>query len=697
MRRGLAALLACAIAAPPRLPAQGDTARAAVLDTVLITGERAPMTLGTASAAATRIAGADLARMPHATLADALRLAPGFTLVDFDGMGFAPQIMVRGFYGGGEAEYVVVLLDGRPVHQVHTGLVAWDALPPPGAVEAVEVVRGSASAVYGDAAVGAVINIITRPAGTSRAPRWSATAGSHDSWRASADLAGIVVGRAVSIGGGADHTAGFRTHARRTVGRLHAGVQLRATEDHAVSLFVRSHWRAFDEPGPLLDSILELNRRASDPLFRFDHTSDHDYAVALSARRTFGGGQQGSASITAERRYLTAKRTLALTPGFGDTKERRTTNGRVAIALQHAFPDTPLPGADRLTVGADISRAASDSRYYAVLTGDRDAYRAASGERDSLASAGDAGRDVQALFAQWSVQPTAAVRVTLGGRFDLLNDMFEPRSAGDTVVAGSHKAFSPKVGLNVRYLNAPRASGNAYLTASRSFKAPTLDQLFDQRSIPVAFPPYAVTTSNPQLEPQSGWSIEGGLYHRASLGRAARLGAMLSVYQMDMKDELDFDVQTFRYVNIGRSRHRGVEAGVTLTGRGAASAFVNYALQAVTARSGANAGNALKAIPRHALTGGLSVAAGAVDARLIVSHARDAYLDDANTVSLPPYTRIDAAVAYRVGSAEVVLDAANLFDARYSSTGFLDPSGTSAAYFYPAAGRVVRLGIRSGR
>src|SRR5688572_33006375 len=97
----------------------------------------------------------------------------------------------------------------------------------------------------------------------------------------------------------------------------------------------------------------------------------------------------------------------------------------------------------------------------------------------------------------------------------------------------------------------------------------------DQRSIPVPFPPYSVTTSNARLAPQYGTSIEGGLYHRASLGgvggAAARLTATLSVYQMDMKDELDFDVQSLRYVNIGRSRHRGIEAGVTLSGLGAAS------------------------------------------------------------------------------------------------------------------------------
>ena len=145
----------------------------AQLDTVLVTAERAPTALAAVSTAVTRISAERLARVPHATFADLLRLAPGLALVDFDGLGMDPQLMVRGFYGGGQAEYVVVLLDGRPLQLVHSGLVAWDALPPVGAIEAVEIARGSTSALYGDAAVGAVVNIITRSPGARSPPRWS--------------------------------------------------------------------------------------------------------------------------------------------------------------------------------------------------------------------------------------------------------------------------------------------------------------------------------------------------------------------------------------------------------------------------------------------------------------------------------------------------------------------------------------------
>jgi outer membrane receptor protein involved in Fe transport len=163
-----------------------------------------------------------------------------------------------------------------------------------------------------------------------------------------------------------------------------------------------------------------------------------------------------------------------------------------------------------------------------------------------------------------------------------------------------------------------------------------------------------------------------------------------------MRDELDFSVETFRYVNIGRSRHRGLEAGVSLAAA-RASTFANYTLQSVVARTGANHGKHLKAIPRHTLGGGMSVQPWrALETSLYLTQVRDVYLDDANTVELPPFTRVDARVSLGLRWISLFVDARNVLGDRYSSTGFLDPGGSGETYFHPAAGRVIELGIRGG-
>lgn len=131
------------------------------LDPVIVSAERISTPLTQSIATVSVLTAEDLSRVPNATLADAFRQIPGFALVDQDGFGRDPQLISRGFYGGGEAEYVVVLLNGRPLNEVQTGLVRWDAIPL-SSVERVEVLHGGASALWGDAAIGGVVNVVTR-------------------------------------------------------------------------------------------------------------------------------------------------------------------------------------------------------------------------------------------------------------------------------------------------------------------------------------------------------------------------------------------------------------------------------------------------------------------------------------------------------------------------------------------------------
>ena len=674
---------------------RSDTAR---LAEVVVTAERAPSAVASAVSAVTRVSGAELARMPHVTLADVLRMAPGFSLVDFDGLGYDPQLMARGFYGGGEAEYVVVLVDGRPMNQVHTGVVAWDALPPVASIDAVEIVRGGGSSLYGDAAVAGVMNVITRRSHVARTGelRFDAAGGSSGSLRAGADLDLSSVLQGAGISGALDRTDGYRKHAQRTTGRARATAGLFESATSRLTATLASNWRAFDEPGALIASLLAADRRASDDLFRFDHTKDQTHALTLDGMRQSGAARL-TASGTAEHRAFDAIRTIALAPGFGDTKERDATTNRGAAGVQAEIDDSPIPGHDRLIVGAEGSHGTLDSRYYKIFTATRNRYLTASGTRGALDTEGSSRRNAAALYADYSVHPVPALRLSLGGRYDRINDAFDPAvPTGGTRATTNHSAFSPKGGVNVQYWNGPGGTGNAFVAVSRSFKAPTLDQLYDQRRIPFNAPPYQITISNAALQPQHGASVEGGVYQGAELWPGARLAASVSGYQIDMTDELDFDFKTLRYINIGRSRHRGVEVGANVEGAHS-SAFAAYTLQSATSRSGGSDGKRLQAIPRHTVNGGVSLSPLAwLEGSLSATHVRDVYLDDANTVTLPNYTRADLRVGLRARGQSVFAEVRNLFDARYSTTGFLDPSGTGQAYFYPAAGRIIEVGVRSG-
>ena len=671
-----------------------DTSRVYELDAVVVTADRSASLLATSTASVSVLRGEEIRRLPGVTgLADALRLTPGFAFLQLDGLGYQPQATVRGFYGGGEAEYVVVLLDGRPLNNVETGQVNWNQIPLSG-IASIEVMRGGASSLYGDAAIGGVINVVTAR-NTAPSTRWSLAGGTHGSFLGQASVTGNWNGRALSIFGDVQRTEGYRDHAERTSGSVGASLALVSRPEHSLTLSTLNHWRGFDDPGPLTTAQLDAERTQGAPFYRFDNTDEQTYRLALDASTMLSPSAQLSGSVTGEYRRVDVVRTLPLSAEFADTKNRVLDATRLIGSAQLTLEPLLAPD-DKLILGVDASLGNLDTEYYAVVFGDVGAYNSASGQRGDLDTKGDGRRNAVAAFVQYDVRPNSRVRLSVGSRLDVIGDAFEPSapSQGERQSA-THSAFSPKAGINIRYAGSARHVGHWYANVSRSFKTATLDQLYDQRTIPVPFPPFAISISNAELDPQRGTSVETGIYHRAEFEPGRLAGeASLSVYQMDMVDELDFSIETFSFVNIGKSRHRGVEAGGKLYVQDHTTIFFNYTLQNVTSRFGAFEGNYVKAIPRDFVSAGFSAAHGSgLGGSFTVNAARRIFLDDANTISLPNYTTADARLAYERRPFVLALDVFNLFDETYSTTGFPDPAGSDVVFFYPAAGRTLRLGL----
>jgi len=671
-----------------------DTATVRQHEALVVTAERASTRLALSTGAVSVLDGATLRARPVRTLADALRQVPGMAFVEFDGLGADPQAIVRGFYGGGEADYVLVLLDGRPVNDLETGRIDWSLIPI-SAIESIEVVRGGASPVWGDAALGGVVNVITKAGARSR--RIRIAGGEHGVLRIAGSVMDDWSGGPVSVFADVARSDGYRAHAERNTTGLGATLGLRETPTHTLSLSTVHDWRSVDEPGPLTDVEFANGREGSAPFHRFDNVAARRHRLGVDGSLT-GARHYGTARIAVDLRRSDRTRTLPLTPTFADTKNRVITTTRVTGSGQLELQDL-LAAVDRLLIGFDASYGRMSSEYASVFQGTPDDYTAAGDQEvGPVTESGRATRTSFAAFASYALQPVPALRLTAGGRLDALNDEFDARAPSEPDGrSASHVAFSPSIGANLRYVDGARHEGNVYTTVGRSFKAPTPDQLFDQRQVPVPFPPFQVSFANDGLEPQYGTSFEVGVYHTAQLSPdAVSLELTLSAYHIDLRDELDFDIESLSYQNIGKSRHRGVEAGVQLRGPGAVRTFANYTLQSATAQSGENDGKNLKAIPRHfvvagAAYGGMGTGPGA---SLTVTSARDMPLDDANSAMLPDWTRWDARVSYGLRGFEIHFDVYNLADATYSTTGFPDPAGTGVVYFHPASGRTIEVGLR---
>jgi outer membrane cobalamin receptor len=106
----------------------------------------------------------DVVASPDLRVDDVLRQVPGFSLFRRSGSrtanASAQGVSLRGL-GGSAASRALVLADGIPFVDAFGGWVYWDRIPRV-AISTVEVFRGGGSNLYGSAALGGVVQFLTR-------------------------------------------------------------------------------------------------------------------------------------------------------------------------------------------------------------------------------------------------------------------------------------------------------------------------------------------------------------------------------------------------------------------------------------------------------------------------------------------------------------------------------------------------------
>jgi len=686
-------------------------------ETIVVTADRMENKIANSTASISALRSEDIRRLPVGRFSDVFNFVPGFSVVQMDGMGRNPIINARGFYGGGEAEYNVVLLDGMQINDLETGLVNWN-LVPLHAIENVEIARGASSPLYGDAALGSVINIITRRDDFQRTSL-NLQGGSYGIADANLHTRGGFGSNSYQALISNERTHGFRDHSKWHATNF-GGDLLIPTNDHSTVRFsTMNQWVKSDDPGPLTEQELMVDRSSSSVYYRNDNKNERrhqfhaSYKLGLSDVATLNAGafyrfKGGTAQRTfTNPAVIIDPQTFAVigfydTTLYGDTKERDFSTNQFAANIQVNHTDNLGGLPNRLVAGLEGEYGRLASKYYSAFAGFEQDYAQTGASRGTLVSDGRNSRMKYAAYVNNELRIIDPLAVSIGARFDGISDKYTGNFP-DTTLKADHTAFSPKVGVNIRYFDDVDFAGNVYANVNRSFKAPTLDQISEQRPIEAGFfiptgpNSYFFTSqavspiSNSSLKPQKGTSYEVGVYQRLRYLSHSYGELMLSAYQIDMKDEIDFDIATFKYQNINESRHRGIESGLWLYWLPNVMTFFNYTWTGAKFRSGPNEGKYLKSIPRNIAGLGITYEhTSGVKASIGWNFVSNMFLDDENTVRLPDYHTGSVRLSYSVPHVSLFVDMENLLDKKFSTTGYA-LFGTT--YLFPSAGRVVRGGI----
>jgi len=122
---------------------------------IIITASKKTQTFGDIPVSVDVLGGELLKEVEFFDVENALKYVSGVNMV-------SEQVNIRNHagYRRGTGSTVILMLDGIPLLPGDTGDIKWDIIPIEN-IRKVEVVKGPASALYGSAALGGVINIIT--------------------------------------------------------------------------------------------------------------------------------------------------------------------------------------------------------------------------------------------------------------------------------------------------------------------------------------------------------------------------------------------------------------------------------------------------------------------------------------------------------------------------------------------------------
>jgi vitamin B12 transporter len=177
------------------------------LDEVVVTATRTPQLQETVIADTTVIGSEEIKRAGQNTLIDVLQRQAGIEISNTGGAGKTSGIFMRGTNTG----HVVVLIDGVRMQSATAGTTTLENIPVQH-IDRIEIVRGPASGLYGQDAIGGVIQIFTKKGVAGFKPYANLGFGTYDTTLAEAGLRGKQADTTYAINVSANKTNGFSAY-----------------------------------------------------------------------------------------------------------------------------------------------------------------------------------------------------------------------------------------------------------------------------------------------------------------------------------------------------------------------------------------------------------------------------------------------------------------------------------------------------
>jgi iron complex outermembrane receptor protein len=503
-------------------------------------------------ASSTVITSQEIERSPGQTVQDVLAREPGIQVQNLFGMvnGASTSVDMRGFGAAGTSN-TLVLINGRRLNDIDMAGVDYSAIPK-NSIERIEITRGNSGAVlYGDGAVGGVINIVTKTAADlPPSARVQAGFGSFNyvegnlSANASANTSSGQF--ATSVFANAIRSDGYRENNK--LRQENAVGDLRWTDGQGTSAYfnIAGDNQHLGLPGgrrvtPTTSELVTDRRGAATP---FDFGEQQGVNATLGVTRELWQGTE----LIVDGGVRNKNQESGFFGGFGPDSDSGFKANLTSLSItprllsQHVIGGAP----GKLITGLDV--------YHSIYDSDRSRHLG-----EAPIHRYDLTQTTAALYFQETVGVRPDTDISFGARVQRnaisARDQFDPNAPGalsssapnqglplddSEVQYAWHMGFEHRVTSDVAFFG----------RMARSFRVPNVDER-------VGMSPFGTPTSF-DLKTQTSNDVEAGI--RAGAGP---LTWQISAYYMALDNELHFNPSTFTNVNLDPTKRYGVENIVT--------------------------------------------------------------------------------------------------------------------------------------
>ena len=607
-------------------------------------------------------------------LDEALAAVPGLYIQNRNNFSGDLRVAMRGF--GARSSFGIrgirVYVDGIP-ETLPDGQSGVDSIDL-GSAQSIEVLRGPASSLYGNAS-GGVIAITSELGATEPFIEGRIAAGEFGFQQYGIKSAGQINSADYLLNISRTELDGYRDHAEfrgtQLNGRL--GIPFNDNDQLLVAVNFADQPKAQD-PGGINAAQVALNRssaRAQNVQFDAGETVEQQRLGFVYERERSPG------TLILRNHYVWRDfaNKLPFTGGGAVDLDRFF----FGLGAQYSLGDS-LPDGAGLTFGIDYDRQDDDRQRFDNNDGVLGSQTFDQNEQV----------DSTGIYVQGQYQLNDAWTLQAGIRYDELSYDVSDRflSDGDDSGTLDFDEISPSIGLNYKTVG-----GVAFASYSSGFETPTTTELAN---------PDGSGGFNSSLKPQSADNYEIGYK-----GGTAKFYYEVSLFQIDLEDELiPFELAAFPgrdfFSNAGSSSRTGVETAVSWRhdngfGIEASYTWSDFEFDSFIDDNGNDfSGNQLPGLPDQFGYIGFTYATdNGFSGILEMRYSGDLYANNANTVEVSSYTvanlRFSIDIESRKWLFRTFAGINNLFDESYNDNIRINAFG--GRFFEPAPGRHVYIGV----